>query len=105
MGLTTLSIVLMGIGILLWVLGKSMEAKPRGSYTEGRQIMNIDQNTFRNRLVSLQVQNPDLPAVPPDAAFYEVWFQEALKRVKTRSVARTIAEETKLRRQINDFQA
>ena len=58
-------------------------------------------------LVLLQRENPDLPAVPPTTAIYEVWevwFQEAIRRITIGSVRRTREETLKLNDQLLHYQ-
>jgi len=92
----------LGLGIALRIIGSSWERK-RMREGGGGQYELMTGSNLREKLIALQKQNPDLPMVPSDATFYEVWFSEVQERIKTRAVIRTAAEQTKLARQINEL--
>lgn len=63
--------------------------------------------TILDSLDLFQRENPDLPVVPSSTAVYEVWeiwFQEAMKRIALRSTLRTREEAIKLNEQLLHFQ-
>jgi hypothetical protein len=60
-----------------------------------------------NPLISLQRENPDLPVIPSSTAVYkvwEIWFQEAMRRIALGSVRRTREEAIKLNDQLLHYQ-
>jgi hypothetical protein len=63
--------------------------------------------TFVDPLVLLQRENPDLPVVPSSADVYEVWevwFQEAIRRIALGSTRRTREENLRLNDQLLHYQ-
>jgi hypothetical protein len=100
-------------GIILWVIGDKKRKRFRGELVLGEEAIVAKSEEDKGALhitdplVLLQQENPDLPAVPSSTAVYEVWevwFQEAMRRVALRSTRRTREETLRLNDQLLRYQ-
>jgi len=96
------SAVFVAVGLAFWLVGHFTMRRPRRR-SRRMEIMPADPafKSLHEDLLSLRRRNPDLPSLPTDVSDYENWFEEALKRVRLRSVARTIEQKTRLNEKIN----
>jgi hypothetical protein len=75
-----------------------------GALRHSSTSMSIERDEFRDAMVSLQAENPGLPAVPADQMLYEFWFTEARKWIATNARRRSRGAELKLAALENQYE-
>jgi hypothetical protein len=106
MDLLTIGVGALASGIAFRIISTFWKRKTAagGVLRHSGTSMSIDQDELRDGMLSLQAENPGLPAVPADQMLYEFWFTETRKWITTNARHRSRQAELKLAALENQYE-